>query len=169
MDKKATLIVMLFCSCLFLSAPCIAFASSGNNWVEIITFTHSVSGAAFLGPTSHFTVDYADWRIRWEINPGNGSEETSFSALVFPDTNESSIDGVGNLGTEETNGTLNIYDHRGSFYIIVQTQNVDNFELIIEQNIDSVPEFPAWIVLPAFLVASLSAVVFRERLFNKRT
>ena len=134
-----------------------------NNWVEVVTFSHSISGLAFLHPTSHFTVDYVDWRIRWEVNPGNYSERgTSFNAYVFPETSEPAIHHT--IGTEKTTGTLNIYHHRGSFYIIVQTTNIADIKLIIEQNIDSIPEFPSLEILPLLLMATSVTVLCRKSL-----
>lgn len=169
-DKGATLIVVLFGFCLLMSTSSIAFASS-DNWVEIITFTHSVSGLAFLHPTSHFTVDYVDWRIRWEVNPGNASERgTSFNAYVFPETSGTSIEEMHyTIGTEKTTGIKNIYNHRGSFYIVVQTTNIDDIKLIIEQNIDSIPEFPSWTILPLFLIATLFGIIIRKKFRDSRT
>lgn len=142
-----------------------------SNWVEIVTFTHSVSGIAFLHPTSHFTVDYADWRIRWEVNPGNAPERgTSFNAYIFPETSGPSIEEMHyTIGTEKTTGTLNIYDHKGSFYIIVQTTNIADIKLIIEQNIDSIPEFPSWTILPLVLTITLFSVVVKRKLSTRKS
>jgi hypothetical protein len=141
-----------------------------SNWVEVVTFTHSVSGLAFLHPTSHFTVDYADWRIRWEVNPGNVSERgTSFHAYVFPETSGKSIEEMHyTIGTEKTTGIKNIYNRRGSFYIVVQTTNIADIKLIIEQNIDSIPEFPSWTPLLITIVAVVSVIVIYRRKLSHR-
>lgn len=37
--------------------------------------------------------------------------------------------------------------------------------LVVRTNIQGVPEFPSWIILPLFLTATLSAIVFKKRLF----
>lgn len=141
-----------------------------GNWVEVVTFTHSVSGLAFLHPTSHFTVDYVDWRIKWEVNPGNNSERgTSFNAYVYPEASEPAIEEMHlTLGTEKTTGIKNIYNHKGSFYIIVQTTNIADINLIIEQNIDSIPEFPAWTSILIILVAVVALTFFYRGKVNKQ-
>ena len=161
--------VLFSCFLLLGSVPNIAFASS-DDWVEVVTFTHSVSGLVFLHPTSHFTVDYVDWRIRWEVNPGNNSEKgTSFHAYVYPETSDPAIEEMHyTIGTEKTTGIKNIYNHKGSFYIIVQTTNIADINLIIEQNIDSIPEFPSWTPLLITLVSIIAgAVVYRRKLQNR--
>ena len=61
-DRKATLIVLLFCFCLLVSMSGIAFASS-ENWVEVKRFTGSESEAY---TSDYFTCDHVEWRIRWE-------------------------------------------------------------------------------------------------------
>ena len=141
-----------------MSAPCIVFASSGN-WVEVITFAGSVG----IGSTSHFTVDHVDWRIRLEINPSNSSERPSFTVNVFHDS-EPWSEKISRLTTHETTGILNIYNHSGSFYLVVQTMNVDSYTMIIEQNTESIPEFPSWTILPILLATTLMGVIFKKRL-----
>ena len=42
-----------------------------------------------------------------------------------------------------------------------------SWELYVNKN--SIPEFPPWIILPLFLIASLSMIVFKKRLFNQRS
>jgi hypothetical protein len=157
----AMLIVLLFCFCLLVSVVGIAFASSGN-WVEVTTFT----GSGGVHSTSHFTVDYVDWRIRWEVTPGNDSERgTSFNAYVFPESGGPQIEEMHyTIGTEKTTGIKYIYNHMGSFYIVVVTRNIADIKLVIEQNIESIPEFPSWIMLPLFLMVTFSAIIVKKKL-----
>ena len=162
-DKRATLVVVLACFLLLMSAPGIVFASS-DNWVEVATFT----GSGGVHSTSHFTVDYVDWRIRWELNLSDGSETASFNAYVFPETSGPSIKEIHyTIGTEQTTGIVNIHNHSGSFYIVVQTTNVDNCTLVIEQNIDSIPEFPSWTILSLFLTATSVAIFYGKRMHGR--
>ena len=164
-DRKATSIGVLF-SCFFLlvSVSSIVFASS-DNWVEVTTFT----GSGGVHSTSRFAVDYVDWRIRWEVIPGNDSERgTSFNAYVYPSSGGPQIEEMHHsIGTEKTTGIKNIYNHRGIFYIVVVTTNIADVKLIIEQNIESIPEFPSWTILPLALIATLSVIVLKKRLSSK--
>ncbi len=135
------------------------------NWVEVTTLT----GVGGIGSTDSFTVDHVDWRIRWEIEPGNGSQRKSFLVYIFPVTgikgSEPWFESIQHFGIEETTGILNIYNHSGSFYMDVLA-SIDSYTLIIEQNIDSIPEFPSWIILPLFLVVTFVAVLAKKRLFH---
>ena len=166
-DRKTSSIVVLFsCFLLLGSVPSIVFAFS-DNWVEVTTFT----GSGGVHSTSHFAVDYVDWRIRWEVTPGNDSERgTSFNAYVYPSSGGPYVEMMHHtIGTEKTTGIKNIYNHRGIFYIVVVTMNIADVKLIIEQNIESIPEFPSW-TPPLFTIIALVAVAifFRDRLKKQR-
>ena len=164
-DRKTSSILVLFsCFLLLWSVPSIVFASS-DNWVEVTTFT----GSGGVHSTSRFAVDYVDWRIRWEVNPGNDSERgTSFNAYIYPTYGGPQIEEMHHtIGTEKITGIKNIYNHRGIFYIVVVTTNIADVKLIIEQNIESIPEFPSWTILPFLVVATLVGVTVRNRIGNK--
>jgi hypothetical protein len=157
-DRKTSSIVVLFsCFLLLVSAPSIVFASSGN-WVEVTTFPNAVGS----GMSSHFTIDHVDWRIKWEFNPSNGSESPSFTVRVIRDGGSE----IKWLTTHETTGILNIYNASGTFFLVVQTVNADSGTLIIEQNTESIPEFPSWIILPLVLVATFFVLAVRKRLLR---
>jgi hypothetical protein len=134
------------------------FASS-EHWVKVKRFT-GVGGISNI-PT--FTVGHVDWRIRWEIEPGNGSERTAFLVYVYPATGGQWFEQIQHFGREETTGILNICNHNGSFHLTVLTGTVNSYTIIVEQNIDSIPEFPSWIILPAFLSVTFLAIIFRKR------
>ena len=42
-----------------------------------------------------------------------------------------------------------------------------NFWLVKTDEYGIIPEFPSWIILPLFLVATVSAIVFKKKLFNQ--
>jgi hypothetical protein len=136
---------------------------SSENWVEVTT----LSGSGGIGSTKTFTVDHADWRIRWEIEPSNHSERQSFLVYVFPATgikgSEQWIESIQHFGTEETTGVANIYNHSGSFYMDVLA-SIDSYTMIIEQNTDSIPEFPSWMILPIFVLTTIAIIFCKNRL-----
>ena len=113
--KWAVLALLLFHSgslSIFTSGT--VFASLGN-WVEVAKFT----GGGGIGTTEPFTCDHVDWRIRWEIEPTNISERTTFPVYIFPYSDafrrEAWFESIEHYGTEETSGTLYIHDRSGSF------------------------------------------------------
>ena len=139
---------------------------SSENWVEVTT----LNGVGGIGSTDSFTVNHTDLRIVWEIEPGDGSERTTFLAYIFPNIgikgSEPWFEMIENYGTEETSGFVYIYNISGSFYMDVLA-SVDSYTLIIEQNIDSIPEFPSWTILPLILIATLSVIVLKKKLTSK--
>ena len=141
--------------------------SSSGNWVEVARFT----GSAKFGSTEPFTCDHVEWRIRWEYVPlfPFGSQ-TDFHFWVVPEENRieghfSSDMGIAGVnGPVEKNGTLYFPDLNGTFYLHTAPESSE-WTIIIEQNIDSIPEFPSWIILPIFVTASLCALIVKKKLF----
>ena len=169
-ERMAGLIVVLFCFCLLVSTSGIAFASS-ENWVEVIRFYWSGAGSHEYRITEPFTCDHVDWRIRWEFyfDHTHFPEFGHFSVRTYPrgenrsDINSISVDGFG-----ERNGTSYIINNKGEFYMRISTLSVvTSYTIIVEQNLDSIPEFPSWIILPLFLAATLFVIVFKKRLFTQ--
>ena len=59
-DKRATLIVVLFCLSLLVSTSGVALASS-ENWVEVTRFAGDGGGVGYSPP---FIIEHVTWRIR---------------------------------------------------------------------------------------------------------
>jgi hypothetical protein len=130
------------------------------NWVEVTRFTEN---SEFLNRT--FTTEHAEWRIRWEYEPDPEVPEEQPALYVYVWDQEYPnryFETILKEGTNETSGTLYFNNRTGTFFLGV-IRTVKSFTLIIEQNIDSIPEFPSWIILPAFLVATFLAIMFRKR------
>jgi len=162
--KRRTALALLLFFSISLSTVTsgIVFASSGN-WSEVARFT----GGGGIGTTEPFTCDHADWRIRWEIEPENdSSERTPFLVYIFPYSDsflrDPWFESIQHYGTEETSGTLYIQDRNGSFDMDVLA-SLESYTMIIEQNVDSIPEFPSWMILPLTMAATLIAVVMKRR------
>ena len=134
-----------------------------NHWVEVVRFT----GGSTITTTEDFTCDYVDWRIRWEIEPRNDSIRTVFRVYIFPYSDafprEPWFESIQKYGTEETSGILYIHDHNGSLDMDVLA-SLESYTLIIEQDLDSIPEFPSWTILAAgFFVVTVVSIVYRYR------
>ena len=70
--------------------------------------------------------------------------------------------------SDGADGVSYIHNQKGIFYMEIIT-NAENFTIIVEQDLDSIPEFPSWIILPLFLMATLSAIIVKKRLFHQRS
>lgn len=162
MVKRATLALLLcFSISLFTVTSGIVFASS-DNWSEVTRFTDD-KGTMFT--TDPFTIDHVEWRIRWEYEPQPGvpDEHPALHVYVYPQESPGTwFESITKRGTEETNGTLYIHDKNGTFHLVI-INAVQNYTLIVEQDLDSIPEFPSWIVLPLTMTATLIAVVLKRR------
>jgi len=156
--RKTTIVAAVFSFCLLVSTVGIVFAES-DNWVEVVTFSED---RPRFGETDSFTCDYADWRILWEYE----IDEQNLTAFFFEVKSNDTHQLIGNYSNIEnlnvTQGIYNITGQIGDFYLDLGI-NGKSYSITIEQNLDSIPEFPSWIVLPFFLVATLCVFFFKNR------
>ncbi|MBN2259712.1 MAG: hypothetical protein JW702_04170 [Clostridiales bacterium] len=65
-------------------------------------------------------------------------------------------------------GVSVVNDHVGTFYMSVEASwLVNDYTIIIEQNVHSIPEFPSWIVIPLFLISTLVIAVYRKKAWRQ--
>ena len=165
-ERRTGFISVLFSLFLLGSMSAIVFASS-ENWVEVTRFTGS--GSDIL-TTDYFTCDHVEWRIRWEYfpNPQFGNL-SSFSAITYPQgENIWYTNAILKMGAEDTNGTSYVHDGNGTFYLKINVGWTESYLIIVEQDLDSIPEFPSWIIIPLFLIATLTITIYRKRMNNIR-
>lgn len=130
---------------------------SESNWVEVIRFT----GGSGITTTEPFTCDYAEWRIRWEyeLRTENPEDPPGLEVCVYTQEYHSPyFEHLNNWGPEETNGTLIIHDKNGTFHLAIIC-GVPSYSVIIEQNLDSIPEFPSWAPLMIMLFTLLAVTL----------
>ena len=167
-ERKAVIILLLIlCPAFSVFSSNIAFASS-ENWVEVVRFYWSGAGPHEYRITEPFTCDHVDWRIRWEFyfDHTHFPEFGHFSVRTYPrgenrsDINSISVDGFG-----ERNGTSYIINNKGEFYMRISTLSVvTSYTIIVEQNIDSIPEFPSWApMLLTLITLTVILAVYRKR------
>lgn len=137
---------------------------SSENWVEVDKF----SGGSWWGGTRLFRIGYFEWRIRWNYEPT--IDLSSETAVVFDiqvlDSKSELVELV-RCG-EKTNGTIYLYQY-GEFYLYIIGFNTDKYTIIIEQNINSIPEFPSWTLLPLLIVATLVGVTIRNKIKKRKS
>jgi len=157
---------VLFCLSLSVSTLGVACASS-ENWVEVIRFTGSESTQ-----TEPFTIEHVEWRIRWNYSHQfmmHNPVAHAFVINVLEHSPEKHIISIGEWNPASENGTW-VHNENGAFYLEIWSISIDEYSIIIEQNIDSVPEFPSWAPLVAgfFAFAVLSVVCRRQFKQRKR-
>ena len=88
-----------------------------------------------------------------------------FFDVILSETNQT-IGGYSNSGKLNiTEGIYNLTDYEGEFHLFIGTSG-GYYSIIVEQNLESVPEFSAWLILPIFLTATLGVMVFKKRVFH---
>ena len=163
-DKGQLLLIVLFCLSLSVSTLGVACASS-DNWVEVIRFTGNESTK-----TEPFTIEHVEWRIRWNYSHQfmmHNPVAHAFVINVLEHSPKKHIISIGEWNPTSENGTW-VHNENGAFSLEIWSISIDEYSIIIEQNIDSVPEFPSWAPLVAgfFVITILS--IFYRRQFNPR-
>ena len=138
---------------------------SSENWVEVTRFTGNEDTQ-----TESFTCDYVEWRIRWNYSTVFHLHQKTlglFGLNVFEKEPKSLVSSFGSeptIGSE--NGTLSLSEN-GTFYLQIYAFNIYDYSVIIEQNIESIPEFPSWTILPLILTITLFSVVVKRKLCGR--
>jgi hypothetical protein len=64
------------------------------------------------------------------------------------------------------NGTDNNGDGIGDTPYVIDANNKDNYPLMLPVDLEIIPEFPSWFILPLFFVVTLVGVVVRRKVFR---
>ena len=114
-----------------------------SSWVEVTQFTGSGDYT-----TNYFTCSHAEWRINWSYIPlSDYPEYAGFTVYVYPRNETSDIARVSQDGNTTTSGTTYIHNAQGEFYLEFLVANLQGYTVVIQQDIDSIPEFSPMILL----------------------
>ncbi len=181
MEKRKPITILLLCLFTPVITVNIVNASSGN-WVELARLT---GYAPKFGESPLFTCEYDEWSVKWEYVPY--AEYPNLTAFSIHVQTHAEVEGgpiippsfrehedltysltVGSIitsGSEETNGILYINGFNGTFYMDI-VSNADSYVIIVEQNIEHIPEFPSWAILPLFLTVTMVLAIYKRKLFK---
>jgi hypothetical protein len=158
------------------------FRPGEENWVEVTRFTMDSVPSTWWGDpsgnTDFFNCDYVEWRIRWEYTPHPAvpqyaalyvevyekKEDVIWRGELIQEGRSELIDVIREYGMSETSGVSYIHNQTGRFYMFISGSNMENFTVIVEQDIDSIPEFPSWTILPLVIAVMLVIGIYRKRL-----
>jgi hypothetical protein len=162
--KKGAVFALL----LFLLGSLILFTSgtvfnSSGNWVGWSTIGGSLSGDICTCNHTHtLTCRHVEWRLKWEYEKDDVLLTTFYFEIRPKDTDEiiGYYNDSGKLSI--TKGVYSITGSGGEFNLFV-VSNARKYFFKVEQNIDSVPEFQPWTILPLTSTATLTAVVLKRR------
>ncbi|MFA5364123.1 MAG: hypothetical protein WC325_02960 [Candidatus Bathyarchaeia archaeon] len=161
MGERTSFALLLFLSTLVMfSTLCVVFAESPN-WSVVTSF----SGGNGIITTDEFICHNVEWRIRWSFSPRTDNPEfTSFQVYVYSTESKSYFASIKKSGTEETSGSLIVANHTGTFYLEIIASIGNSYSITIEKNLNSIPEFASWMIVPLCLTASLVVVGFRKKI-----
>jgi len=160
MKKKKILGLALLT--IMLAMPMMISLVEATEWIEVTRFTGS-------GTTDYFTCEHIEWRIRWEYVPSSTFLGLAMFGVVTYEAEEDvrSIDYIWQMGYNETNGVSYIHNQEGTFYMGIITANTEGFTVIVEEDVDSIPEFTPATLAIVLITVSILAVVLSKK-FKKR-
>ncbi len=151
-------IIFLF----FLSIINVAVASP-DNWVEVGRWSGEAFPKLAEFQTAPFTCNHVDWRIFW-IYTATGSPFESILVIdAYEQGNPERIDLIYKSSYFSQSGTNNIRNNSGTFYLNATIANIEEYYIIVEQNVDSIPEFSPIFILPLFAVVTMFAIGIIKR------
>jgi hypothetical protein len=164
---KAKLFILIFLCAMSIDVVFFNVASaSAENWVEVTRFTGS--GAQNYA-TNYFICNNAEWRIRYEYvtNP-QLSVLTFFKVFIYSKGEDAIyVDSIDIFGANDTSGISYVHNKTGTFYLKINANTQSN-KIFIEQDTNSVPEFPSLIfVLPLIVAVSLGLLVYCRKKIAK--
>jgi hypothetical protein len=162
------------------------FRPGEDNWVEVTRFNKESVPSTWWGDpsgnTDYFMVDHVEWRVRWEYTPHPAvpqyaalyvevyekKEDVIWRDVIIQEGESVLIDVIREYGTSETSGVSYIYNQTGRFYMFISGSNIEDFTVILEQDTDSIPEFPSWTPILIMLVAVVTVAIFYRRSLHKK-
>jgi len=133
------------------------------SWSEVTQFTGS---RGYM--TEDFTCTHVEWRMNWNYTPSPSYPSLAgFSIVVYSINQDISIASVMQMGNTTTNGTSYIHNQKGTFYLDIIVGNVENYVIVIEQDVDSLPEFSTMVLLSLLLSGTLVAMTLARRLEHR--
>ena len=154
MEKKKifTLAVLTIIIAMFMTASSV----KAVDWVEV----DRRSGSAFPDPAEfsmQFECSHVEWRIRWSYDTVGSPFE---SVLLIQKRGDLIVYSESYLSKS---GVRNIHNEAGNFSLDITCLNMYEYTIIVEQDVDSIPEFTSATLIMAFITVSILAVVLSKK------
>ena len=106
-----------------------------------------------------FKSDCDEWRIRWSYNSVDNSvpHQLQFNFTIDQVDGEYSE----TLTPENEKGTMYIFK-AGSFNLTIHS-NTTRYSLVVEKNLEFIPEFPSLIIMPLFFMVILFGSFIKKK------
>jgi hypothetical protein len=93
----------------------------------------------------------------------NYTEYARFTVDALTRNETSLIATISQEGNTTTNGTRYIHNRQGEFYLNIYVTNVESYTVVIEQDMQSVPESSPIILLPLLTTGTLVATILSRK------
>jgi len=139
---------------------------TSEDWNEVARFTGSGYQQYY---TDYFTCDYREWRIRWEyVSEPDSAGFAYFNVVVYPERALFVVDSILSKGGNDTNGISYIHDMSGRFFMGITAGAAESYTIIVEQNLNSIPEFPSLTpLLTVPVLFAVALVIYRRKLSGR--
>lgn len=147
-------IVLSLLLCLTLLAVCPCYAAT---WSVVTTITGSE-----IQVTPYFTITHNEWRVNWTYTPDpQHPEYANFYLYVYSKNGTLLPVDITESGNTTTSGTTNVHNMPGAFRAEIGQSSVISYTVTVEQDIESVPEYP--VLLLPFVMTTILVVLILAR------
>jgi len=156
MEKKKTFTLAVLTIIIAMSMA--TSSVKAVDWVEVVRFTGG-------GTTDYFTCDHVEWRITWEYTPDKNYPSLAvFNVVTYREgADVMFIDYIFKTGDSDTSGVSYIHNKDGTFYMKINVANAESYTIIVEQDLNSIPEFTPVALIIGLMTVSASAVVLSKK------
>jgi hypothetical protein len=118
--------------------------------------------------TPYFYCDHTEWRIQWSFTPDPKKPTNSSLAMYAFYSNGTMLTFISSGSDSATAGVSDIHNNKGTFYLSIFVGYLLNYSIIIQQDIDSVPEVSPIIFLFVLTTGILVATKLSHAELKKR-
>jgi len=145
---------------IMLAMPMMISSVEATEWVEVTRRSGSAHTSKEF--SMQFECNHVEWRIRWSYEAEGAPFESTLliqgiNPLILATLGYSSRSGV-----RVCNGT-------GNHNLEVTCIGMNEYTIVIEEDVDSIPEFPSWTPLLIMLLAVVAVVLIYRRSLHKNS
>jgi hypothetical protein len=146
---------------IMLAMPMMISSVGATEWVEVAR----QSGSAFPDPkefSMQFECSHVEWRIRWSYDAVGSPFE---SVLLIQKSGDLTVYSESYLSKS---GVRNIHNEAGNFSLEITCINMYEYTIIIEEDVDSIPEFTTATLAIVLVAVSVLAVALSKKVEKRR-
>lgn len=145
-------------------------SAKATTWVEVARWSEEAFPEPKEFTTGNLVCNHVEWRIRWIYTAvGSYPYESLLLIEIYEQGNPESIGLIYKSGYISRSGIKNIHNNSGTFYLDITLVNIEECTIIVEQDVDSIPEFtPATLIIGLIMVSTL-AVALSKKISKPKT